>query len=252
MKLGVCIWSGLHWTHSSVQLKGTEHKDSRPCFLFFLWLKFRKPKERDTGGKQIWSKAMLCIGWETITGRKSGVFSPSLKFYFLRSLVVGCIFDTNDNISRYTKKRGRVCLLLEGLVFWFFFFFCSGNKIHCVSLTAASVSLVPHIQACNFNNRQSPAVNVYNRTRADRWASFSHLQSVYPGRRGWALLQSAVEQTTVRPPGHQWTGTNHQSEWLLMELEQLPQTIKKGRNDINSDVLKGGVGGGAADAKGVH
>lgn len=30
-----------------------------------------------------------------------------------------------------------------------------------------------------------------------------------------------------------------------MELEQLPQTIKKGRNDINSDVLKGGVGGGA-------
>lgn len=37
-----------------------------------------------------------------------------------------------------------------------------------------------------------------------------------------------------------------------MELEQLPQTIKKGRNDINSDVLKGGVGRGAADAKGVH
>ena len=107
-----------------------------------------------------------------------------------------------------------------------------------------SVSLVPRIQACNFNNRQSPAVNVYNRTRANRWASFSHLRSVYPGRRGWALLQSAVEQTTVRPPGHQWTGTNHQSEWLLMELEQLPQTIKKGRNDINSDVLKGGVGGG--------
>lgn len=35
------------------------------------------------------------------------------------------------------------------------------------------------------------------------------------------------EQTTVQPPGHQWTGTNHQSEWLLMELEQLPQTIKR-------------------------
>lgn len=34
-----------------------------------------------------------------------------------------------------------------------------------------------------------------------------------------------------------------------MELEQLPQTIKKGQNDINSDVLKGGVGGGAADAR---
>lgn len=50
-------------------------------------------------------------------------------------------------------------------------------------------------------------------------------------------------QTTARPPGHQWTGTNHQSEWLLMELEQLPQTIKKGQKDVNSDVLKGGVGG---------
>lgn len=34
-----------------------------------------------------------------------------------------------------------------------------------------------------------------------------------------------------------------------MELEQLPQTIKKGKKDINSDVLKGGVGGGAADAR---
>lgn len=34
-----------------------------------------------------------------------------------------------------------------------------------------------------------------------------------------------------------------------MELEQLPQTIKKGQKDINSDVLKGGVGGGAADAR---
>lgn len=53
----------------------------------------------------------------------------------------------------------------------------------------------------------------------------------------------------MQPPGHQWTGTNHQSEWLLMELEQLPQTIKKGQKDINSDVLKGGVGGGAADAR---
>lgn len=47
----------------------------------------------------------------------------------------------------------------------------------------------------------------------------------------------------MQPPGHQWTGTNHQSEWLLMELEQLPQTIKKGQKDLNSDVLKGGVGG---------
>lgn len=28
-----------------------------------------------------------------------------------------------------------------------------------------------------------------------------------------------------------------------MELEQLPQTIKKGQKDLNSDVLKGGVGG---------
>ncbi|TKS83534.1 Roundabout -like protein 2 [Collichthys lucidus] len=46
------------------------------------------------------------------------------------------------------------------------------------------------------------------------------------------------QQTTGRPPGHQWTGTNHQSEWLLMELEQLPQTIK-GQKDINNDVLKG-------------
>lgn len=50
-------------------------------------------------------------------------------------------------------------------------------------------------------------------------------------------------QRTVRPPGHQCTGTNHQSEWLLMELEQLPQTIKKRQEDLNSDVLKGGVGG---------
>lgn len=34
-----------------------------------------------------------------------------------------------------------------------------------------------------------------------------------------------------------------------MELEQLPQTIKKGQKDINSDVSKGGVGRGAADAR---
>lgn len=34
-----------------------------------------------------------------------------------------------------------------------------------------------------------------------------------------------------------------------MELEQLPQTIKKGQKDINSDVLMGGVGGRAADAR---
>lgn len=48
----------------------------------------------------------------------------------------GCIFDTNDNISHFTKKQGHICLLLEGLVFCFYF--CSGNKTHCVSLTAAA------------------------------------------------------------------------------------------------------------------
>lgn len=36
---------------------------------------------------------------------------------------------------------------------------------------------------------------------------------------------------------------------MLIELEQLPQTIKKRQKDINSDVLKGAVGERAADAR---
>lgn len=85
-----------------------------------------------------------------------------------------------------------------------------------------------------------PAVNVYNHTRPT--TAFVAIGIFIQGRQ----LRDASElhgQTTVQPPGHQWTGTNHQSEWLLMELEQLPRTIKKGQKDVNSDVLKGGVGG---------
>lgn len=85
-----------------------------------------------------------------------------------------------------------------------------------------------------------PAVSVYNHT----WPTTAlSIISVFIQARLPAATSELHRQTTVRPPGHQWTGTNHQSEWLLMELEQLPQTIKKGQKDLNSDVLKGGVGG---------
>lgn len=59
------------------------------------------------------------------------------------------------------------------------------------------------------------------------------------------FLSEPHQQTTVQPPGHQWTGTN-QSEWLLMGLGQLPQTIRKGQKEINMDVWQWGVGGEAA------
>lgn len=185
---------------------------------------------------------MYSISRYTVTGHKSGAFATLLKFYFVNSLV-GCIFDTNDNISHFTEKWGHVCLLLGGLVLFFFLI----NKTHCVSGTVAARHL--------FHTSKYVILIIKN-----------HLLSVCtiePGQPlsrlftssvclvrccSWALLQERLQQTTVRPPGHQWTGTNHQSEWLLMELEQLPQTIKKGQKNINSDVLKGGVGGGAADA----
>lgn len=110
------------------------------------------------------------------------------------------------------------------------------------------MSLVSHIQVCNFNNQQSPAVSVYNHTWPTTEPAF-HIFSLFIQTLQLSTTLEQRQQTTVRPPGHQWTGTNHQSEWLLMELEQLPQTIKKGQKDINSDVLKGGVGGGAVDAR---
>lgn len=67
-------------------------------------------------------------------------------------------------------------------------------------------------------------------------------------RRSWAA--TSEQQTTVQPPGHQWTGTNHQSEWLLMELEQLPPTIKERTERHKQWCVEGrcgragGVGGG--------
>lgn len=85
-----------------------------------------------------------------------------------------------------------------------------------------------------------PAVDPYNHT----WpATALVIISAFIQAGQLRAASDLHEQTTVRPPGHQWTGTNHQSEWLLMELEQLPQTIKKGQKDVNSDVLKGGGGG---------
>lgn len=73
----------------------------------------------------------------------------------------------------------------------------------------------------------------------NRRAAF-HIFSVFIQTPQLSTSSEPRQQTTVRPPGHQRTGTNHQSEWLLMELEQLPQTIRKGQKDvINSDVLKG-------------
>lgn len=87
-----------------------------------------------------------------------------------------------------------------------------------------------------------PAVRVYNHT----WPTTEPVFLVFCIFIQALQLRATSEQrdqTSVRPPGHQWSGTNHQSEWLLMELEQLPQTIKKGQKDINSNVLKGGVGG---------
>ncbi len=137
----------------------------------------------------------------------------------------------------------RPCLLLlEGLVF-----LLDKQDSLCVSY-CCSMSLVSHIQVCNFNNQQSPAVNVYNHTWPTTEPAF-HIFSLFIQMLQLSTTSEQRQQTTVRPPGHQWTGTNHQSEWLLMELEQLPQTIKKGQKDINSNVLKGGVGGGAADAR---
>lgn len=85
-----------------------------------------------------------------------------------------------------------------------------------------------------------PAVNVYNHTRP---TTVFVVIGIFIQAQQLGATSEAHGQTTVQPPGHQWTGTNHQSEWLLMELEQLPRTIKKGQKDVNSDVLKGGVGG---------
>lgn len=73
--------------------------------------------------------------------------------------LVGCIFDTNDKISHFTEKWGHVCLLLEGLVF---FFDKQDSLCFCY---CCSMSLVSHIQVCSFNNQESPAVSVYNRAR---------------------------------------------------------------------------------------
>lgn len=109
------------------------------------------------------------------------------------------------------------------------------------------VNLCLTSQVCNFNNQQSPAVSVYNHTWQTTKPAF-HIFSLFIQTLQLSTTSEQRQQTTGRPPGHQWTGTNHQSEWLLMELEQLPQTIK-GQKDINNDVLKGGVGGGAADAR---
>lgn len=113
-----------------------------------------------------------------------------------------------------------------------------------------NMSLVSHIQVCNFNNQQSPAVSVYNHTWPTTEPAF-HIFSLFIQTLQLSTTSEQHQQTTVRPLGHQWTGTNHQSEWLLLELEQLPQTIKKGQIDMNSDMSKGGVGGGAV-FKGVH
>lgn len=157
--------------------------------------------------------------------------------------LVGCIFDTNDKISHFTEKWGHVCLLLESLVFFFLI-----NNTHCVSGTVAACHL--------FHTSKYVVLIIKNHLLSvctiepDQSLSLLFTSSVGLVRCcSWALLQERLQQTTVRPPGQQWTGTNHQSEWLLMELEQLPRTIKKGRKNINSDVLKGGVGGGAADAR---
>ena len=117
----------------------------------------------------------------------------------------------------------------------------------CV-LYCCSMSLVFHIQVCNFNNLQSPAVSVYNHTRPTAEPAF-RIFRLFSQTLQLSTTSEQRQQTTDRPPGHQWTGTNHHSEWLLMELEQLPQTIKKGQKDINNDVLRGGVGGGVADAR---
>lgn len=114
---------------------------------------------------------------------------------------------------------------------------------HCVSLTVAACHL---FLTSKYVILIPPAVNVYNHTWPTTEPAFL-IFSIFI--QTLQLSATSEQQTTVQPPGHQWTGTNHQSEWLLMELEQLPQTIKKGQKDINSDVLKGGVGGGAADAR---
>lgn len=144
-----------------------------------------------------------------------------------------------------SRKKERPCLFIirRSCII------VSINKTHCVSVTVTA-SLDSHIQVCHFNNPQSPAVNVYNHTwPTTEEAFFFHIFSLLRQTPQLSFTSEQRQQTTVQPPGHRWTGTNHQSEWLLMELEQLPQTIKKGQKDINSDVLKGGVGGGAADAR---
>lgn len=138
-------------------------------------------------------------------GTKGGVFAPLIKLYFLNSLV-RCIFDTNDNICHFTERSGRVCLLFEGPCIFVFL-------THCVGL-------VSHIHVCNFNNQESPAVGVFSQTQPTTEPAFH----ISPSVQSVAAAAHDFGKTTVRPPGHRWTGTNHQSEWLLTGLEQLPQT----------------------------
>lgn len=134
---------------------------------------------------------------------------------------VSFFLEFKVNIQPQTKP---VCLLLKSAVFYqtdFFLFACK-----CV--------IFPN--CCPQIDTVSPPL--FLTVKEDTLATIFFIVSFF---------SEPHQQTTVQPPGHQWTGTN-QSEWLLMGLGQLPQTIRKGQREINMDVWKGGVGGEAVHA----
>lgn len=105
---------------------------------------------------------------------------------------------------------------------------CSINKTHCVSCTVAACHM--------FFTSKYVILIIYNHLLSV--CTITPGPTTEPAFRIFGLFSQTLQlsttseqhqQTTDRPRGHQWTGTNHHSKWLLMELEQLPQTIKKGQ-----------------------
>lgn len=117
------------------------------------------------------------------------------------------VYLTQMITSAISKEKKYLFIIRMSCIFFLI------NKTHCVFATVAT---------CHLNLTSKYVILIIDR----------HLLSVctitlgQPLRQlfyiftllSQTLQQSATseqrEQTTVQPPGHQWTGTNHQSEWL--------------------------------------
>lgn len=104
------------------------------------------------------------------------------------SCLVWCIFDINDNISHFTKKRGHVCLLLEDLVFLLdkqdslCFSYCC-NMSTCVSHHKYVILIINShlLSVCTTTHGKPPS------------QLFTSLVCLFR-RCSWALLQSSVNK----------------------------------------------------------